>query len=328
MRLPTSLLLVPALLAVEEPGSPRSSVAFRIPEPDLIPEGMTHDPVTGRFFVGSFAKRKIVQVDREGKATDFIREGQDGFLCSVGMRVDPKRRRLWANTCAAPHMKTRGPEVKEETGIYEYDVDSGRLLAKAMVPKTSEGHIFNDMTLDANGDLYVSGFGGDVIYRVDGKKCEATEFVRTPAGFEPNGIALSGDGRLLYVAGTTGVSIVDVASKAISRLRTPANVQTFDVDGLYWYENSLIAVQQNQPFPAAGSRVARFFLSDDGARVERLAVLDEKHPLHDQPTTGVVVGDRFYYIANSQFTKFDSKFVLAPIDRLASPAILEVKIAG
>ena len=43
-----------------------STVAFRVDERDLIPEGLAHDPVTGDFFLGSLFKRKIVRVGRRG----------------------------------------------------------------------------------------------------------------------------------------------------------------------------------------------------------------------------------------------------------------------
>jgi hypothetical protein len=71
-------------------------VAFRIAEPDLIPEGIAYDRVEKVFYVGSTYKRKIVSVDGKGVVRDFTGEGQDGLWGLLGMKVDGKRRLLWA----------------------------------------------------------------------------------------------------------------------------------------------------------------------------------------------------------------------------------------
>jgi hypothetical protein len=65
-----------------------STEAFRVAENDLIPEGITHDSVTGDFFLGSLHKQKIVRVDASGRARDFKTSGQDGLWQVLGMKVD------------------------------------------------------------------------------------------------------------------------------------------------------------------------------------------------------------------------------------------------
>jgi hypothetical protein len=40
----------------------RSTEAFQIADPDLLPEALTYDSVTGAFVVGSLAKHKVVRV--------------------------------------------------------------------------------------------------------------------------------------------------------------------------------------------------------------------------------------------------------------------------
>ena len=68
------LVILAFLLQTSAPGT----VAFRIADPELIPEGIAYDPATKTFFVGSTYKRKIVAVDAAGKTRDFTKEGQDG----------------------------------------------------------------------------------------------------------------------------------------------------------------------------------------------------------------------------------------------------------
>src|SRR5262249_36047911 len=82
-----------------------SQTAFHLAEKDLITEGLTRDPSSGDFFVGSVHKRKIVRVTKRGQATDFTAEKQDGLWAVLGIQVDAARRLLWACSTAVPEMK-------------------------------------------------------------------------------------------------------------------------------------------------------------------------------------------------------------------------------
>ena len=93
------MLLCLFLLLLTVP--PPAEVAFRIADPDLIPEGIAYDPKTRTFFVGSTFKRKIVAVDAAGRARDFTTEAQDGIFGVLGLRVDADRRILWAISAPA-----------------------------------------------------------------------------------------------------------------------------------------------------------------------------------------------------------------------------------
>ena len=66
-----------------------STVAYTIPEKDLIPEGITYDAGGKKLYMGSIYKRKVISIDSTGVVKDFIKEGQDGLLGILGMKVDP-----------------------------------------------------------------------------------------------------------------------------------------------------------------------------------------------------------------------------------------------
>ena len=67
-----------------------SIAAFALAERDLLPEDITYDPKTRRFFVSSVRKSKIIGVDWQG-----VREADWPVLA---LRVDSRRRILWAAT--------------------------------------------------------------------------------------------------------------------------------------------------------------------------------------------------------------------------------------
>ena len=62
---------------------------------NLIPEGIAVDSKTGIIFISSIAQRKIIKI-QGGVSSDFIPAGKDGFLEGLGMKVDRKRKYLWA----------------------------------------------------------------------------------------------------------------------------------------------------------------------------------------------------------------------------------------
>src|SRR4029077_9777635 len=67
---------------------------------------------------------------------------------------------------------------------------------------------------------------------------------------EPNGITLSGDSQLLYVADQLGVLRVDLKSGASVEVDAGPHSTLAGIDGLYWHKGSLIAIQNGIGLPA------------------------------------------------------------------------------
>jgi len=88
---------------------------------------------------------------------------------------------------------------------------------------------------------------------------------------------------------------VDTATKAVVRLAAPPDVALYGIDGLAFHKGSLIGVQNG----VDPSRVVKLDLSPDSARISAARIIDMNHPRVAEPTLGVVVGDMYYYVANS-----------------------------
>lgn len=84
----------------------------------------------------------------------------------------------------------------------------------------------------------------------------------------------------------------------------PPNVKVGGIDGLYFYKNSLLAVQPDD----AGKTIVRYFLNEKQTAVVKAGIIEASHKLLNQPTTGTIVGKDFYYLANSQLQLFRSIF--------------------
>ena len=81
-------------LANEEPRTPDAPVAFRLGDPELIPEGIAYDPKQDRFFIGSVAQKKIVSANRKGEVKNFSGPG-DNLDCVLGLFVDAAHEQLY-----------------------------------------------------------------------------------------------------------------------------------------------------------------------------------------------------------------------------------------
>jgi hypothetical protein len=291
----------------------RSERAFHVNESDLDPDGLGYDPAEHAFYLGSMAKRKIVKIQADGRVSDFITPRQDGmFRVGSGMKVDTRTRTMWV-TCDRP----------DSTGVFHYDLRTGKFIRKYLVSATGQAHLFNDLVVSRQGDVYISDTWGGQIYRISHTTDRLEPFAPGVHLLGANGLDLSPDERALYVAHFIGgISVIDLASGRARLVSHPRDVTLAGIDGLYAVGHSLIAVQSGIGWP----RVVRFDLNAAGDRVIGLEVLESRNPLFFGwgATTGVVVRDTFYYVANTQIWRFTNDQVDAP-EQLTPIEILKVK---
>ena len=122
-----------------------------------------------------------------------------------------------------------------------------------------------------------------------------------PGQFEAaNGIALSPDGKLLYISAfPDGITVVDLKTLHAAPIGRPRGLCLAAIDGLYFHRGALVAIQNGFMTP----RVIRFSLGQDLRAIEGFEILERRNPLFDGITTGVVAGEEFFYMANIQDDK-------------------------
>ncbi len=299
-----ALLAAAGLIASCEPDQQPVGISFTVPQSDLIPEGIAYDPVDDAFYLSSTYRRKIVRVDTDRRATDFIASGSDGIWGVVGMRVDPVRRHLWV---ASSHAGTGMPMVNMDSteegssGLFQYNIDSGTFINKYIFGPNDGGHFLNDLTISDDGTVFVTDSRADAVYALTPGGDSLEVFVQLERS--PNGITLSADGAHLFIALRGDVGRVTVSDTSFMWIENTTGTNV-DADGLYYYENSIVSVE---PYDTVGV-VNWYFLNNDGTIIERHQVLFADDPLLDQPTTGTVVGDDFHFIGNSQLQTFKRLF--------------------
>lgn len=297
----------------------KSEIALVIPEKDLMPESIAYDPVEQAFYLGSFYKRKVIKINAAGKKEDFIREKQDGLWSVTGIKVDAKRRILWVNSCVHSKMKDGNTSILGLTGVFKYRLSDGQLINKYLLDERPLLHLFNDLVVNSQGDVFITDSLFSGVYVITQKKNNLELFFKKKEQFsKPNGIAISEDEKYLYVSHAEGISIINSGTGAYSGLSHPENLSITQIDGLYFYQNSLLAIQGNYR-PA---RVIRLYLDNSLKRIERAEIIEAGNPIFMLPTTGVLVEDLFYYIANSQLPLYSEGSMMTPLENLNEIVIL------
>jgi hypothetical protein len=268
--------------------------AIRTTEKDLIPEGLAYDAQRDVFYLSSLNRRKIVEINRDGKISDFVPADRFGLLPVLGIRLDANDGTVWADSFTE----------SGRTELLHFDA-TGKLLGR-FKPDGSAKHGFNDLVIRKNGEVITTDSLANVVYRFDSAARTFRALAVHRPLFYPNGIALSEDDHTLYVADSLGVVSVDLANGTSHDVEPGPRSTLAGIDGLYWYHGSLIGIQNGIGAP----RVAAFHLSTDGLRVTRTTILENRSNFCVLPTTGAIRGSDFFFIANSQIDNMNNDKVM------------------
>jgi hypothetical protein len=251
------------------PSITNSLLSFIIYESGFAPEGIAH--ANRRFYLGSTAKHKIIECTSTGKCHTFAEDGLAGVL---GLKIHAGT--LWAASGG---------------DIFHYNISSAKLIRKY-----TGGQLFNDLAINQLGDVFITDTKAEAVYWIN-HATDRLQPLNPAVKIEgANGIALSDDGRKLYVAGfPDGLTVIDLPSGKFRPLPHPTNLCLATIDGLAFYKNTLIAIQNG----AMTHRVARYHLTADLNAIDHFDILERRNPLFVGPTTGTIANGAFYYMANT-----------------------------
>ena len=276
----------------------RAQIAFVVPEKDLIPEGLAYDPAQDVFYLSSLHLKKILRIPRQEPEhfSDFVLTDRYALLPVLGIRMDPTDGSVWSASWLD----------NGKTELVHFD-RNGTLLGRFSLAEESK-HGFNDLVVLRDGSVFVTDTAGSQVYRFDPQKKTFQALALNRAVFEPNGIAISDDQQFLFIADQFGVLRYEIRSGHATDVSPGTSNTLAGADGLYWYKGSLVAIQNGIGSP----RIAAFQLSDDGLRVMKTTILENRSAFTTLPTTGAIRGDKFYFIINSQIDNLNGDRILDP----------------
>lgn len=276
-------------------------VAFTLPTGDHLFESLVYDPSRKQFLVGSVRDGKISLVGKDGKLSDFIVPDASNGLWSVyAMAADPADDALYVASTASVYFKGFSQADFGKAGVFKFKLSTGKLTDKYLLDADPNPRTLSTIAVGKGGRVFVADGLRNVIYRVDGKALKP--MVENPRLTSVRGMAVSEDGNTLYFADyKLGVFGVDLAAgKAFDVHYDPAKLVLGGIDGLFWFDHSLVVIQ-NGMMP---HRVMRLSLSGDGRSIVKAMPLDVANTVLTLPTYGAINGDGLYFVANSQKNEY------------------------
>jgi hypothetical protein len=295
----------------------RAEMAFALTDPGILAEDIDYDPQSKSFLITSVLEKKIVRITTQGKAMDFAQSPSHWPM--LALKADANRNLLWATEVAMDAFIAAPKSDWGRSAVLCFDLRTGALRRRIESPAHSA---LGDMALTPRGDPIVSDGDGGGVYRVAGDRLERMDggdFIspQTPAML-PNG------DQLLIPDYARGIGVLHPASKRVSWLQegAPAKYALNGIDGLYFDRGSLIATQNG----TSPERVIRFQLNSTLTAIVSEQIVERATATLGDPTHGVIVGDFFYYIANSGWTELDEHGALKAGSKLTPARIMRFRL--
>ena len=172
------------------------TIEIIIPGDRYFPEGVTVTP-DGTFYVGSLFEGCIMRSPAgETRMEPFIESGTNGLVSVLGLWADEARNTLWACSSDAGNGKLKGSAA---VGVKSFDLQTGAAKGSYDFPG---GGFANDLTLDAQGNLYVTDSWTPRILRLRAGGVSLEEWINDPQlGMEQwslNGIDFDHSNNMIY----------------------------------------------------------------------------------------------------------------------------------
>jgi sugar lactone lactonase YvrE len=264
-----------------------SEAYFTFDQLGLIPEGIAADTASGRLFFSSMRTGEIYVVDRDKRVSKFATVDAQGRLSAIGLAVDSRQGLLWAAGSAFDLAENFDIQAADFSGLFAFNLDNGQLEREYRIEGSDFG--FNDVAIAPDGSIYVSG---GALHYLDPERDMLVPLDTGIEIFGSNGITTDASGETLFVASyPVGIAAVDPESGDARFLELPDGLTLYGVDGLYWYEGGLVAVQNG----ARPWRLIRLTVDADRSRVTGVDVI-ERGNTAATPTTGAIVDEYIYYV--------------------------------
>ncbi|WEH14820.1 superoxide dismutase [Streptomyces sp. VNUA24] len=277
--------------------SPRQSrpTSYTIPGDKTYPEGIARQQGTPYFYVGSTTDGTVYRGDVRRSATQvFLPGGKDGRVSVAGMKADRAGRLIIAGGATGK--------------VFVYDTRTRALLH---VFDTGRTDVFlNDVALAPNGDAYISDSVHPALWRITAAELQSrtverplrvgVDLTRSPmvydAGFNGNGLVVTGDGRYVLLADYNGYAFyrVDVRTHEVVRIDL-GGAEGISGDGLLIKGHTLTAVTE---LDNPDGQIAVLKLNRDYTKAHLVRTV-HGHGMHS-PSTAAFDGDDLL-IVNFQF---------------------------
>lgn len=274
-----------------------SSVAFATTRPMGLIEGIAYDKPRDRFFLTSLSDGVIYEVSAsDGEPHSYLTMADHGLWGLMGIEIDTARDLMWVTSAAMIQTAGLDKATLGASGIFAVDLKTGNIMRRFEGQTDGQESVFGDLAIGPDGSVYVTDSTEPRLLVLPNGEVAKAEATAATDFYSAQGIVIAPRGGRLIVADYgMGLLSVEPESGDVGRLEAPDGVNMMGIDGLSRHGETLIAIQNGANPP----RMLRILMDRDWQKITAVEVLESAHPAYDEPTRGVVVGDDFYYIANS-----------------------------
>ncbi|MEM6522862.1 MAG: hypothetical protein AAGF85_05910 [Bacteroidota bacterium] len=268
-------------------------------------EGISYNPTKKEYYLGAVNTRTLFSYSDVGLEEIVSHQDIPNVFSILGVAYHAKANSIWLCTNALPQMSGYSDAQSGFSSIIEYSLDQKKVVTEILKEGASA---FGDLIVSKNGQVFVSDGLGNKICIVKSGDTELSTFIDLSSiAFNLQGLSLSQNEEFLFVADyISGIFKIDMTDNSVTRLVLPENVSPKGIDGLYLHANSLLAIQNGTtPY-----RIMQLNLSTKKDAVMNVQIFDQARKEFDEPTQGVILNDRFVYIANSPWGKYSDDRVL------------------
>lgn len=302
---------VVALKAAQNTLVAQSKKVVTLSEKALHPEGLTYLTKTKTWLASSIRQRKIVSFDsKTGVCTDWLKT--DDMLAVFAMKADESEQYLWVATSAIPEMEGYTETLTGKAEILKVDIKTKQIVNRFA---TEGNHVFGDILVSHHG-VFVSDSAQPILYKIEEEKLNVYLSFENEA-FNLQGLAMNEKQDKIFIADyLKGIAVIDVKTRSKSWLTFPEGTIGKGIDGLVYYDNKLIAIQNG----VTPIRLTQFNLNATQTALEHFRILDNNRPEFDEPALATMVGNKLYFFANSPWKAYDKNAVL-DLSKVSNPVL-------
>jgi DNA-binding beta-propeller fold protein YncE len=292
--------------------------AFELAQGDHVYDALAWDPKRKQLLLGSRRDGSVQLLDESGKLTPWITaDAANGPWSADAIGVDAQRGKLYIASSASPLFKGFDANNAGHAGVFEFDLASGKLEKKYILPLSDGAHILSRIAVAKDGNVYVADGARRTVYKLEGGALK--EILSNPRLTGISGLTVSDDGKKLYLSDyAMGIFGVDLSNSQPFELKfDPASLVLGGIDSLAWYQGHLVVAESGM----TPKRVMRLKLSDDGHAIETAMPLDVAQPAFGAFGQLALAGDKVYVIANREDDLYDGNGVLTESGSLEPTAV-------
>lgn len=288
---------------------------LQLSEKDLHPEGLLYLEREKLWLSSSIRNKKIVSFDAFGKCLDWF---TDCSYAVFALKTDYNQKYLWVSCSAIPEMKGFTKEMDGKSEILKIEIATKKLVKRY----TIEGnHVFGDLIVVKNNKIYISDSVEPILYKIEKDNLVIGKDLRKEA-FNLQGITFNATESKLFVADyLKGIFVIDLKNKKDFWLEFPKEVSKKGIDGLVFYNNSLIAIE-NGVVPI---RLMQFSLNKEQTKIIDFKVLENNREEFNEPALATLVQNKLYFFANSPWKFYDKNFQLDE-SKFENPKLFELDL--